>query len=593
MRNKAEIALYALGGATLLGAFGTWLARRKTYPGKIYPQLFILSGGLLATGGALSIHRAVSTPRTFTGALGLAEISTVRRGDRTQRLWYDDKMGLQERVHLLQGLVAKSVHDPDSMRLARAITGYGTRTFQVGRETVTVKGAGCKARDDMCELRAIFDWTSDPRNLRYTGDVGPHVLTPGGEPEAVDFFATLRRAVEMRGEDCLPEGTLLLTDDFQLVPIEGLQAGTKIWGRDAWTTVERAWYKGVRSTDLIQLNNGSSFRATGAHKVYIATCPKHPRRNKHGKFCSCSMERRDVERIRVRDLEDHMVLASPTKLPFGTECQDPDRALIEGLYIADGWSSHNSRFDIAGRDGHPKEAQKKLIEEVCTRLGVRTTWHDKHISILDPEWAARVKLMGSSAPVKRALSINLDEGAAAALLRGLMADSDRRDNVFTTTSRALALQVRLLHKMFGIACGEMYLVNHGGLGKNPIWRLYPRMSERSSKRLIRVKAIERGVAEESVYDLTTSDHYVYLPEADVTVSNCDGHYVVNSTLAILNGFTAKKRITSNTGASWDHIYAIVGLPKMNPTKFVALDTTLGQNKFGKEPKRAKYVDYAA
>ena len=35
------------------------------------------------------------------------------------------------------------------------------------------------------------------------------------------------------------------------------------------------------------------------------------------------------------------------------------------------------------------------------------------------------------------------------------------------------------------------------------------------------KEIEHDVAERPCYDIQTSDHYVYLPEHDVTVSNCE------------------------------------------------------------------------
>jgi len=75
--------------------------------------------------------------------------------------------------------------------------------------------------------------------------------------------------------------------------------------------------------------------------------------------------------------------------------------------------------------------------------------------------------------------------------------------------------------------------------------------------------------------------------------DCDDHAVLNAALAIKNGFAAKFRITSNTGESWDHIYTMVGVPKLSPTKWVALDTTLGTGYFNKQPKRAKQVDFAA
>lgn len=44
---------------------------------------------------------------------------------------------------------------------------------------------------------------------------------------------------------------------------------------------------------------------------------------------------------------------------------------------------------------------------------------------------------------------------------------------------------------------------------------------RGAGRLLRVDGVRRAVAAEPCYDLQTSDHYVYLPEHDVTVSNCD------------------------------------------------------------------------
>lgn len=79
--------------------------------------------------------------------------------------------------------------------------------------------------------------------------------------------------------------------------------------------------------------------------------------------------------------------------------------------------------------------------------------------------------------------------------------------------------------------------------------------------------------------------------------DCDDAAVANVVLAMENGFQAKWRITSNHGATWDHIYAMVGLPKHKPSRWVALDTTLAAGKpfpmryFGVEPPRAKYQDF--
>lgn len=74
--------------------------------------------------------------------------------------------------------------------------------------------------------------------------------------------------------------------------------------------------------------------------------------------------------------------------------------------------------------------------------------------------------------------------------------------------------------------------------------------------------------------------------------DCDDMSVLNAVLAMENGFQTKFRITSNTGASWDHIFCLAGVPKTSPRKWIVLDTTLpGANKFGVHPPMAKYKDF--
>jgi hypothetical protein len=470
--------------------------------------------------------------------------------------------GIEGRIVHLQRLVRQSLHDaPVSRQLALAIT------------------HGCPWRDDRCELEAI--WWFMHRNIRYTGDIAGY-----------DTFQTARRTLQFRGGDCLPRGTLLLAEGYRLVAIEDLVAGTRIWGRDRWSTVEALWFKGLLPVDAIKLNNGSWIKATADHHVFVLRCPTHQEADK----CTCPPDKRVEDRILVSELQPGMMMLTPERLPFGTEKADPDRAYVEGLYLADGWTSHDFDFDIAGRDGKPKEAQKREVRAICERLGVATTWFEKSIRVRDTEWARRVQQMGERASEKHALSINLDEGAAAAILRGIMADSGANTQglgrTFTTTSRQLAIQTRLLHKMFGISCGETYIEDHGGLGKNPIWRLFVRgqRPDRLYRKFLRVAEIHREVAICGVYDLTTDDHYVYLPEADVTVSQCDDGFTLIVTLAMGNGFPAKGRITAN-GGGWQHIYPLIGFPKNRPNRWVPLDWTLGWNRFGAHPPQTRFVEF--
>lgn len=181
--SKTEIVLYALSGVSLIGAVAAYFGQRKEpAEDRFYTPMFALGGGLLIGAGAMSYKRVGSG--SFSGGLGLVNDSTHRRAGMTLRTWSDDEMDVYARVELLQGLVATSNKDPLVRKKALAVTHR------------------CPARDDACELSAIFEHNSDPENVRYTGDIGAHVLVPGGEPEAVDTFQTAKRTLEFRGGDC-------------------------------------------------------------------------------------------------------------------------------------------------------------------------------------------------------------------------------------------------------------------------------------------------------------------------------------------------------------------------------------------------------
>jgi len=571
-------------------------------------------GSIGLAAAALGIYQGNKRQRAPGQPLGLADGRSahplqaapqrrerVRTGGMTLTRYDEQMLTIGQRAALLQDLIAKGVKDPQMRKYALEAT------------------RACQWRDGLCEAQAIYEWmrepVRDPRSgkmvprIRYTGDIAPHARHGGGPVEPVDLFQHPRRTVEFGGGDCLPSGTLLLVEGHRLVPIDELKTGMRIWGRDRWTTVDNVWWKGDLPVTYLALNNGSMIRATEEHKIYVARCNQHGFDQEVGsKYCSCPMSERSVERLLIAEAREGMVLVTPDRIPFGDEHLDPDRALIEGFYLADGWTSHEVSFDIAGRDGHPKEAQKRVIQEICQRLGISTYWHDRYIRVKDSAWTKRIAEMGHRAPQKHALSINLDEAAAVALLRGIMADSGKNTHgggrTFTTTSRALMLQVRLLHKMLGQTCSEHYIVDHGGLGEHPIHRLGvrdPARSDGRAEKLLRIKGIEREVLVLPVYDLTTEDHYVYLPEADVTVSNCDDQAVLAATLATLNGIPARLRISAPSRDErlddWSHVYAVFGLPKEVPTRWIVVDTTLGktglEKLFGIEAAHGKHMDFVA
>ena len=334
------------------------------------------------------------------------------------------------------------------------------------------------------------------------------------------------------GGDCFPEGTLLLRDDFSFVPIEQIKVGDRIWGRDKWSVVERKWAKGELAVDAIEMSNGSTMYLTADHHVYVGAC-------KHGGRCEqvqCKDAYKRVEsfdqRVRISDLREGDTLLQPERISFGSGHVDAGRMYVEALALADGWTQASKNpelpyvcFKVAGRDGKRKEAQKHEVKAVCERLGIETIWHARYITIKDRGWATRIAELGSRARFKHLETINLDEQTATEALRGLMADSAANSSgpsrTYSTTSRSLMLQVRVLHRMFGQFTSVRMLTpeQHGGAGKHPMWRVGQRSKGNGTNLFVR--SVERAVRKVPCWDITTDDHYVYLPEHDVTVSNCD------------------------------------------------------------------------
>ena len=73
--------------------------------------------------------------------------------------------------------------------------------------------------------------------------------------------------------------------------------------------------------------------------------------------------------------------------------------------------------------------------------------------------------------------------------------------------------------------------------------------------------------------------------------DCDDMAQVAAVLAMENGFACKFRITSNTGATWDHIFCMAGVPKGVNRRWVPLDVTLPRGRAGTHPPMAKYRDF--
>ncbi len=396
----------------------------------------------------------------------------------------------------------------------------------------------CRVKDALCETKAVFKWVQE--NLRWTRDVdGVETLQKPARTLSPDW----------RAGDCLPRGTLLLTSDYQFVPIEQLQLGMTIVGGDGFTEVEGIVHKGTKEVIRIKLSNGCEQVITKDHRVFL---------DRNGEY---------VE-VKAGDVKVGDVIRSIKSLPFGLVEDEADLVYVEGLCIADGWCE-DYRFAISGKDGKPKEAQKLEVQSIMNSRGVNTRWHPRYIAVNDPQLARRMAECGSGAINKRCPRLNYNQECVEALYRGLLADSGIATNgtttVFSTISKTLALQYRVILKMLGVQCSMKKVDDHGGLGKNPIYRVTERRGGKihGPRVKVKVKSIEPA-GEADVYDIETSSGTIYLPESDWVVHNCDDLSMALAALLLSVGIgpVRFKVIAADpeNPEGFSHVYLQVAMP---------------------------------
>lgn len=427
----------------------------------------------------------------------------------------------------------------------------------------------CPARDDKCELRAIFDFVT--RNVRYTGDIA-----------LKDTFQSALRTLQFAGGDCFPQGTLFVTrDGFE--PVEQIEVGDEVHDGESWAPVLKTWDRGEKEILRVGLDNGNALRLSPTHKIL-----RVPPGGAYG----------DAEEIRIADVRVGDDLLQPRRFDgaAGDELDEPT-AFLMGAYLAEGCRSNKKKdgpqeyLSIAGIAGS-KGIRERVIEILKAR-DVKFTERTREIKFHVRDFELAYDL-GRIAIEKALPTFRYGPKTISTIVRAMeMGDggwSTQGSNlVYSTISSTLALQYRVLKRMLGCSVAWKTLIDHGGFGKHAIHRLTVR-AEATRRPWAKVRSI---IAEPAVpsYDIMTTTGRVYLPEADVITRQCDDMAVLNSVLAMENGFQTKFRITSNTGATWDHIYCLAGIPKHAPTRWVALDTTLGSNRFGHEPPRAKLQDF--
>lgn len=316
--------------------------------------------------------------------------------------------------------------------------------------------------------------------------------------------------------DCLPVSTKVMKDDYTFTTLGQLAPGDRIMGDGKITTVLEQVVTGEKPILAFELNNGAVLRCSPEHRLFLS----------------------DDTEVRAEDVKVGQLLKTPTKAfetgpELKSELAPDDFAWLLGTYVADGWTDfpRHPSFSIAGKDGFKKEEQKRRVKALVEKLaGTPPRWHERYITVHNRALTEYMAQCGGHAPQKHLPSLMMTQSQVRAVLEGLKADASFATSgtvTHGTTSELLALQTRVLYRMLGQSVHIKRWDDHGGLGKNPIYRITVRKSDeevgdwqRNRRHAARVVAI-REEEEELCADITTDTGRFWLPESDLIVHNCE------------------------------------------------------------------------
>lgn len=360
---------------------------------------------------------------------------------------------------------------------------------------------------NLCQYNLAF-LTMNPR----LPDIYDTKIFYKSEPIGEENWLTYPVLLSMGAGDCLPLSTLVMRDDFEFVPMASLVPGTRIMGQGGWTTVTDAVVTGEKTILAIELGNGGVLRASPEHRLFRAD--------------GTEVRAEDVKVGELLLTSSEFIQPSGTYAPFiegpGKGIAPNDLAWLLGIYVADGWHEQY-RFAISGRDGKPKEEQKRKVKGILDAVGIGTRWHERYLAVNDPGLTRLFAPCGGHAPEKRLPTLAMSKEQVIATLSGLQADSyttSKGTTIYGTTSPTLALQIRVLHRMLGQSVHIKRWDDHGGLGTHPIYRIGVRTKDDVRQRSAKVISV-REMSDELCGDITTDQGRFWLPESDLIVHNCE------------------------------------------------------------------------
>jgi transglutaminase-like putative cysteine protease len=502
--------------------------------------------------GVERIHRATQSSPTSVGRIGnmppvLSQGRHVQTRSGPMRTTLHEVRSLDDRIAAIAKKANEGKTDPRVIAWARKELSQKCRGGWNGEQWCVPE------KNTEAEIAALHKALR--RDIRYTSDV-----------VGVDTYAHPRRTLELGGGDCLPGETLLVTPQG-LVRIDQIKVGDTIHDGASWVRVTNWWDKGHLPINTYELNNKSVLRCTADHRVFRVT-------------------RGNGEHIEVRagDLEEGDLLLQPREFEAGVESLSDEHAIIAGAYLAEGWWDESKGiFCIAGVPNG--KGVRELVLAAAARLGITNLYEHRRYIGFRKEHAWLTAGLGVGAAEKRLPHLNFDRNTIATIVRVMeMGDGglsttgkgEMRNMVYSTASRTLALQYRIMQRMLGRSTHmkSMTAEEHGGAGSLPIWRITVR-NNHTRKPWAKVRTIRNAIIETQAFDIETTSGRIYLPESDVIVHNCDEYSATAAAALMSVGIPARfKVIRTKDSPTWNHIYVEAGTPKQSPTKWIALDASV-------------------
>jgi len=435
------------------------------------------------------------------------------------------------------------------------------------------------------EVRALFKFVQNA--IRYTRDT-----------YGMDTYRRAIRVLQLGMGDCVAGDTEIIllnkkTGFYEIKPIaelkdcwEEYQALSYDFERERWVFKDiLVWLdKGERQVYNVKLYNGWSFRCTAGHKLFTYEGQSN-RKICVRRLCDIDLSRAWKRRV-----------VSALKIPsLDVDVDAPDDLLwLIGFYLAEGFKS-GSKLSIA------QDCPLVLweIKSKVERLGgsARISKREKHAYVNVHSGPVKDALAecGNNAFDKRMpwWCLSLDRRKLEVILnaytrgdsyvprRGRWAEMAKV--IHNTSSDMLAKQLKLMYLILGLPLSAYYQLCHMGAGNRPIWRLIQRIGrQKANNAEIRngityntVRSVE-PVGVQRVYDIVVADTHNFVLLNGVIVHNCDDQVILLGSLLQAVGYPIALKIvdTTDTPPGFNHIYLLVGLPPMNPRKWVPLDPTM-------------------